>query len=163
MEQVTTFWSTLPGFLTAFAALLVALTGLFAALHKAGLIGRRATDDDTAQSRDTLAAANGIWEATVAYDWGASHRETFRLTIDSGSVLGSASFLGVMRAVEDGRVENTQLQFVTHSRSEQGSESRDAAHHYQATLSDGQLHFIMQTTGGFQNHVPINFTARRMV
>ena len=46
------FWTTLPGILTAVAALITALTGLLVGLQQAGIIGQK--KDDTEKSKSTV-------------------------------------------------------------------------------------------------------------
>ena len=57
----------------------------------------------------------GNWQAKVKYDWGAEHAERFELRLDNGEVHGTASYLGVARTVEAGRLTGEQLSFVTRS------------------------------------------------
>ena len=168
MSAEPSFWSTVPGLLTGGAAVIAALTGLFAALHKAGVIGRGAGEStpgasSDAQAEAALVRAGGEWAATVRYDWGAEHAETFRFTIDGNTVLGTASFLGAPRGIEDGRVEGRHLHFVTRTRSEMDGESRELVHRYRATGGGNELSVVLQTTGGFSSHPPVSFVARRVL
>lgn len=162
MATEPSFWSTIPGLLTGAAALIAAVTGLFAALHKAGLVGRR-TGEAPPGGAALLARSGGEWIATVRYDWGAEHRERFRITIDGDAVLGSASFLGAARGMEEGRVDGDHLQFVTRTRSEMGGDSRELVHRYRATGGGEALSFVLHTTGDFASHPPISFVARRVL
>jgi hypothetical protein len=45
-SKTQSWWQTFPGMLTAVAALITALTGLLVALHQAGLLDRRDTEED---------------------------------------------------------------------------------------------------------------------
>ena len=164
MAAEPSFWSTLPGLLTGGAAVIAALTGLFAALHKAGVIGRRTGDEPRDEGAAALLArAGGEWRATVRYGWGAEHDETFRIPVDGYALIGTATFLGVPRGIEDGRIEGDALVFLTRTRSEMGGESRELVHRYRAAGGGQELSFVLQSYGGFDTHVPVSFTARRVI
>ncbi len=164
MAAEPSFWSTLPGLLTGGAAVIAALTGLFAALHKAGVIGSRAAGEPVHETAAALLArAGGEWTATVRYGWGAEHEETFRITVDGEALIGTATFLGVPRGIEEGRIEGDGLVFLTRTRSEMGEESREVVHRYRATGGGQELSFVLQSSGGFDTNVPVSFVAHRVI
>ena len=108
-------------------------------------------------------AVNGRWQAEVDYDWPNAHfTERFEFDGDGSSLRGSASFLGVPRGIEDGRVDEGSVSFATRTAEAAGGAGRDTVHRYAGRLIDGdELRFTMQTEGASTPHVPVSFTARR--
>lgn len=115
-------------------------------------------NDDADVSRAPL---DGTWNAVVRYDWGATHTEAFRFLVDREDLAGSASFLGVERGLLDGSLLDDRLSFTTKTTTVSGDEERVEVHRYRGRISGEEIRFIMQTEGGFSDHPPIEFTARR--
>jgi TIR domain len=110
-------------------------------------------------------AINGEWQAEVTYDWPNAHYvERFGFRGEGGELQGSASFLGVARGVLEGRVEAEGLSFVTRTGEMVGGAgtAAEVVHRYRGRLVGGEVRFVMQTEGGSQPHVPIEFVARRV-
>ena len=106
---------------------------------------------------------DGEWQAEVVYDWpNARFAESFRFAGEGTALRGSASFLGVARGIEAGRVEAGVLAFTTRSVEQAGDQSRDTVHRYEGRAEGGVLRFVMQTEGGATPHVPVEFVARRV-
>lgn len=112
---------------------------------------------------DQRAEINGRWQAEVVYDWpNARHAERFEFAGEGAALRGSASFLRLDRAVVEGRVDAEGLSFVTRSDEQLGDRpSRETRHHYRGRLVGDELHFTMQTEGGYSVHRPVEFVARR--
>lgn len=107
---------------------------------------------------------NGDWEAQVKYDWpNADHRERFTFTGEGNEVLGTAGYLGRARGILEGRVEDGQLHFITRTREVQSPDERTltVTHHYRGRLDGDRIAFTLQSEGGFTEHVPVSFEARR--
>lgn len=105
---------------------------------------------------------SGRWLATVKYDWGAEHPERFELRLENGEVHGTASYLRLPRPVEQGVLKGEQLSFVTRSQEVVGDgPGREVTHRYRATLKAGELHFVLESGGGYSAHPPVEFVARR--
>lgn len=105
---------------------------------------------------------SGRWTALVRYDWGAEHHEIFDLKVAEGEVLGTASFLGLPRIVEQGRLTaGGQLDFVTHTETMAGGTVRSLTHRYRGGFQEGGIHFVLETTGGYSSSLPVEFIARR--
>lgn len=115
---------------------------------------------------DTRPHINGEWKAEVTYDWrNASHPETFTFSGDGEEVYGTASFLGHPRRITEGKAKKGNLQFITKTQVLLGADwkqAREEVHRYQGTVLRDEIKFVMQTEGGFSEHTPIAFTARRM-
>jgi len=113
-------------------------------------------------SAEVASSVAGPWEARVKYDWGAEHSERFDLRVDQGEVHGTASYLGVARTVEQGRLAGERLDFVTHSREVMGDgPGREVTHRYRGVLKQGEWHVVLESGGGYSAHTPVEFVARR--
>ncbi|HSG22656.1 MAG TPA: toll/interleukin-1 receptor domain-containing protein, partial [Azonexus sp.] len=87
-----------------------------------------AASDGAGQIASSL---SGRWTARIHYDWGAEHNEAFDLQVEEGEVRGTASYLGLPRIVEQGRLTaGGQLDFVTHTESMAGETVRLLTHRY---------------------------------
>lgn len=114
-------------------------------------------------SAEVAASLAGRWEASVKYDWGAEHAERFELRTDNGEVRGTASFLGVPRMIEQGRLSGERVDFVTHSQEVMGDGlGREVTHRYLGILKGGELRVVLESSGGHSAHVPVEFVARRV-
>ncbi|MDX2006945.1 MAG: hypothetical protein SFU83_17045 [Meiothermus sp.] len=104
---------------------------------------------------------SGVWRAEVRYDWGVSRTEQFNFKLEGKELSGTASFLGVRRAILEGRMEGDTLRFVVKTQESLGgaSETRELKHSYKGTASPDSIKFEMLTTGGFSEHTPIEFEA----
>lgn len=110
----------------------------------------------------TASSLSGRWTAQVRYDWGAEHNEAFDLKVEEGEVRGTASYLGLPRIVEQGRLTaGGQLDFVTHTEAMAGGAVRSLTHRYRGRLQDDTIHFVLETTGGYSSSLPLEFIARR--
>lgn len=109
------------------------------------------------------ARIEGAWQATVVYDWdNARYDEQFDFKVEAGEVRGTASFLGAKRAIVEGVLEGSKLKFHTRTRQTlNGENERESTHQYRGEFIDEQIHFTMLTVGGYTDHLPIEFTARR--
>ena len=105
------------------------------------------------------APINGEWQATVRYAWSNDdYVERFSFEGDVSEVNGSASFLRVPRALQDGRIETDGATFLTRTREMSGAEQ---VHRYRVKLIDGELHVRMQTEVDGVAQLPLEFVARR--
>lgn len=171
MAEKKAFWSSLPGVLTGFGSLVVAITGLVAALNSIGVIGskqqqKNAVFSSDAQTRPGIQVSgdlSGKWRATVKYDWGAIHTENFVFRDERNEISGTASFLGVPRGVRGGKRNEEKIAFITKTQEIAGSgESKEVIHHYQGTISGDEIRFNMQTEGGYSERIPVHFIAKKI-
>lgn len=122
----------------------------------------RSSEQAKQVSAELTQSISGRWVANVKYDWGAEHAERFDLRLDNGEVQGTASYLRVARSVEQGILKGEQISFVTRSQEVVGDgPGREVMHRYRATLKAGELHFVLESGGGFSTHPPVEFVARR--
>lgn len=103
----------------------------------------------------------GRWHARVDYDWGATHQERFDFRLVGGELVGSAAFLGVPRAIAEGKVDGGRVSFVTRSDEQLGADTREQRHRYRGELAADEIRFVLQTEGGFSSHPMVEFVARR--
>lgn len=104
----------------------------------------------------------GRWSALVRYDWGAQHREAFEFRVEAGVLTGIASYLRLARPIEQGRLEDGRLSFITRSQEVLGdAPAREVTHHYRGVMAADGIRFTLQSGGGYSQHPPVVFTARR--
>ncbi len=113
---------------------------------------------------DTRPGINGEWVAEVTYDWKNAHyTEKFTFNGEGGEVYGTASFLGKKRSIVEGKINKDNLLFTTITREMMDSSpTRETIHHYRGRILGDELKFILQTRGGYSEHIPIEFIARRI-
>jgi hypothetical protein len=108
---------------------------------------------------------NGEWKSEVTYDWqDARYTETFSFRGEGKTLFGTASFLEINRGILSGIVEHNSIQFATEYREvlDDWNNPRTVTHHYKGRIFEDSIQFVMQTVGGFTEHVPVEFTARRV-
>jgi TIR domain len=107
----------------------------------------------------------GSWSVAVRYEWGDRYTERFEFKHHAGELTGTASFLGYPRAIENLRLDGTNLRFETHSDETMGDSTKTVTHGYAAELRgvppDEVLAIRMQTTGAHGSRKPLEFEARR--
>lgn len=104
----------------------------------------------------------GTWQAEVTYDWGAKYTERFDFKVEGSEVGGTATYLGRARGILEGKMVGEKLTFVLRTQEVLGnSPSREVQHQYRGVATPDQIRFVLQTTGGYSEHVPVEFTARR--
>ena len=101
----------------------------------------------------------GVWQATVRYSWGDAHVERFRFERAGASIEGTASFLGVDRAIDEVSWADGQLRFVTHSRATAGDETREITHRYRIAREGERLKVTYVAQGGFSPESPLVYFA----
>lgn len=114
-------------------------------------------------TQTTAPAASGTWTASVKYDWGSTHAESFTFEVHGGELSGTAGFLGRPRGITDGKVKGDRITFVTSSLTMTGADKdpvRDQ-HFYEGTINGDQIQFTMRTESSVSDHEPIRFTATR--
>ena len=113
--------------------------------------------------QETRPPVNGLWKGTVIYDWpNATYDETFVFKGEGEEVQGTASFLGIKRGIWEGNTKSQSISFLTKTGEIMGSlESKEVLHHYRGRIQGDEIHFVMQTEGGYSEHIPIEFIVRR--
>ena len=113
--------------------------------------------------QETRPNLNGEWTAEVLYDWpNAKYIETFVFKGEGEEVFGIASFLQTERGILEGRVTKDKITFVTTtSESLGGKPTLETVHDYRGAIVGDDIHFVMQTKGGYSPHIPVEFIAKR--
>jgi hypothetical protein len=106
-------------------------------------------------------AVAGRWSADVPYEFSAPRRETFVFEVNGRELTGTASFLGLGRAIADGNITGRRLTFLTRTMEISGDERRETIHRYKGEIAGEEIRFVMQTEGGVSEHPPIAFQAKR--
>ncbi len=181
------FWTTLPGILTAVAGTVSAITALVVALTQTGIFKDReatplaavvpssavqpsaavtapaAAVPSPAATPPTPAAAplvSGAWRAQVTYSWGLAMTERFVFQADGSRLTGTVTFLGVPRGIQDGVVEGNTIRFSVRTEEIIGDERRWFEMKYRGTVVGGGLHFELDDSRG---NPSIQFAASRQL
>lgn len=104
----------------------------------------------------------GAWRADVTYPWGATHAERLDLRVEGTALSGTASFLGIPRAIVAGTIEGDRIAFETHTQEVVGdfSQPRDVVHRYRGRIAGATITFSMLSdSSGSQQ--PVAFVATR--
>jgi hypothetical protein len=119
--------------------------------------------EPVAQGGQATAIA-GHWAAPVKYDWGASHDEVFEFRAEGSAIAGHASYLGRKLAIEQASVDGDWLRFVTRSQEVLGGDSppREVVHRYAGRIEADAVQFTLESGGGYSQHSPVSFVARRV-
>ena len=82
--------------------------------------------------------------------------------VENGEVLGTASYLGLPRMVEQGQLKGEHLSFFTRSQEVLGDgPGKAVTHRYRGVLRQDELRFTLESGGGHSVHAPVAFVARR--
>jgi hypothetical protein len=101
------------------------------------------------QPASPLAAAiAGSWSGEVRYSWGDRYSEQFLFQPEGAKLFGTASFLGVKRGIEDGRIDGENFSFVVRFQEDTGDAVRDHKNYYWGKLADNEIHLRMQDDRG---------------
>ena len=70
---------------------------------------------------------------------------------------------GAKKGILEGIIKKDKVFFITKTQEILGSkEPKISIHRYQGKYLGDQIKFIMQTENGYSEHIPIEFTAKRM-
>jgi hypothetical protein len=109
---------------------------------------------------------NGAWQADVTYDWpNARYVEKFDFRGSGEEVYGTASFLEGKKEILEGSIRKDGLRFITKTQEVLGGDwknPRDVVHRYRGEFLGTEIKFILQTEGGYSEHIPIEFTAKKV-
>ena len=129
------------------------LVGALALLGAILIMSRMWSDTPTAVGR---------WVAEVDYGRADVREEQFDFRQAGGQLTGNATWLGVRRAIEGAMQDGERLSFHTRTHENRGSERREVRHDYAGIVSDDIIDFTLRSSGGFDEPVPLEFTARRV-
>jgi hypothetical protein len=106
-----------------------------------------------------VAHFEGTWRSTIKYSWGDTHQEIFQFETDESDLLGTATYLGVPRVIQDGKINGGKIAFLTKSRTMMGDNTYEEKHQYSGKLVNGQINFRLLTETGYDSRLPEIFTA----
>ena len=101
------------------------------------------------------AAIAGSWSGEVKYAWGDKYAETFFFQPEGAKLFGTASFLGVKRGIEDGRIDGDNFSFVLRFQENSGSAIVDHKNYYWGKLADNEIRLRVQDDRG---NAPLDWT-----
>lgn len=115
-------------------------------------------------SASDVAAVSGRWVATVKYEWGDTHQESFEFQRLGKELTGTASYLGRTVPIEQVEFDGTHLSFTIRSQEMLGSDApwKEVVHRYTGELAAGGIRFTLVSSGGYTMHRPLNFVAQRV-
>ena len=91
-------------------------------------------------NQDSLAASiGGRWHGEVTYPWGAKHQEEFFFTPEGNTLYGTASFIGIKRGIEEGRLSGATITFKVRFEETTSSGTRMGTNRYEGRLSGENL------------------------
>lgn len=104
----------------------------------------------TAKQTDTSKAMafTGSWKGDVTYPWQVSYTEQFLFQPEGDKLFGTATFLGVKRGIEDGKIVGDMISFSVAFEEIYGSTTRPRRNRYEGKLSGDTIRLrIMDDQG----------------
>jgi hypothetical protein len=94
------------------------------------------------------AAFAGRWSGEVTYGWDAKYNEPFFFQPEGNKLFGTASFLGVKRGIEEGKIEGGTISFYVRYQEVSGSDARERKNYYLGNLNGKDILIRMQDDRG---------------
>lgn len=104
------------------------------------------------------AAITGYWSAEVRYSWGEKFTEQFFFVPEGAKLFGSASFLGVKRGIEEGRIDGERIAFFVRFQESAGAVTANHKNYYWGGLDGDRILMRLQDDRG---NPPLDFVLRR--
>ena len=102
---------------------------------------------------------SGRWRAAVIYSWAAAHDERFDFEPQGARLLGTASFLGYNRGIEDGRIEKDKINFRVRFEEVSGGSTSTHFNTYTGKVDRDSIDFVVHDDRG---NPPVKFKAKRI-
>ena len=93
----------------------------------------------TSSSDSFAAKLTGRWRGEVTYPWGAKYQEEFLFTPEGQTLFGTASFIGIKRGIEEGRIIGETITFKVRFEETAGDGTRLGTNRYEGRLSGDNL------------------------
>lgn len=109
---------------------------------------------------------NGEWIADVTYSGkNTTFVEFFTFKGEGNEVAGTVSLYRLKRGIEEGKVKKDEIQFILKTYEILGDEDnrKDVIYRYRGKVTGDEILFVLQIEGGFSTHIPIEFSAKRVV
>ncbi len=81
----------------------------------------------------------GRWRGEITYPWGAKYQEEFFFTAEGNALYGTASFIGIKRGVEEGRIVGETILFKVSFEETSSSGIRIGTNRYEGQFSGDNL------------------------
>jgi len=81
----------------------------------------------------------GRWRGEVTYPWNAKYQEEFFFTPEGQTLFGTASFIGIKRGIEEGRIIGGTITFKVRFEETAGDNTRLGTNRYEGRLSGENL------------------------
>jgi hypothetical protein len=104
---------------------------------------------DKIQAASNYAAAfTGSWVGEVSYPWDAKYAEPFLFQAEGDKLFGSASFLGVKRGIEEGKIQGNSISFLVRFGEYSGGATKQHTNYYWGKLNGNEILLRMQDDRG---------------
>lgn len=94
------------------------------------------------------AAVAGSWSGEVTYSWGDRYNEQFLFQPEGAKLFGTASFLGVKRGIEEGKIESENISFLIRFQEMAGDTAGDHKNYYWGKFEGKEIRIRMQDDRG---------------
>ncbi len=121
---------------------------------------RQEREQELKSQRPSPAAGTiaGTWSGEVKYGWGDKHSEVFLFQPEGAKLFGTASFLGVKRGIEDGKIDGESISFIVRFQEIAGDTTREHKNYYWGKLSGKEILVRIQDDRGSP---PVDFVLRK--
>ena len=109
---------------------------------------RSAGKESMAANSQLFAMLAGSWAADVTYGSGERHREQFLFQPEGDKLFGTASFRGVKRGIENGKIQGENFSFLVRFDEFSGAEMRERNNYYVGKLSGTEIRLGMRDDRG---------------
>ena len=122
--------------------------------------GRQEREQELRSQRPSPAAGAiaGTWSGEVKYGWGDKHNEVFLFQPEGAKLFGTASFLGVKRGIEDGKIDGESISFIVRFQEIAGDTTREHKNYYWGKLNGKEILVRIQDDRGSP---PVDFVLRK--
>jgi len=93
----------------------------------------------TSSNNPFAAKLAGRWRGEVTYPWGAKYQEEFFFTPEGTVLFGTASFIGIKRGIEEGRIAGEMLSFKVRFEETSSGGTRLGTNRYEGNFRDDKL------------------------
>jgi len=94
------------------------------------------------------AAVAGSWSGEVTYSWGDRYNEQFLFQPEGLKLFGTASFLGVKRGIEEGRIDGGSFSFFIRFQEMSSATTSEHKSYYWGKLEGNEIRIRMQDDRG---------------
>lgn len=100
----------------------------------------------------------GRWNGEVIYPRGEKYSEEFFFQPEGDKLFGTASFLGMKRGIEDGKIDGDQLSFFARFDERSGEQTVQHKNYYWGQVTDSRISMRLQDSRG---NPPVDFVLKK--